>query len=459
LKETGELAQMRDVMGTWRVQTLVAAIVLLSGAAASAKDNPESTPQPISPPEPPPALQLSPVAGWDNGFFIQSADRIFILRITGQIQADYRDFLGTDDAKDIDTLLARRARLGIEATMAKYYEFRLLPDFGQGKAVVQDAYMNVHYWDALQFEAGKFKQPFSYEQLIQDRFVPTMERSMLDQLVPQRDEGVMAHGQKLFGGLLDYGVSFSNGTINGEADTNDHKDLAGRLAVYPFAGIDGLTWLNGLESGFSVTHGIENELVSPNTLRTPATVPWFTYKTTVRADGFRNRWSPELVYFYGPFGFAAQYFREDEQLRPSAVGKGASYRADVPYEGYYVMATLLLTGEERATYSAAVAPLIPFDPDNPLFPFGAWELVVRFSRLRVSEVVFLPGIANLADPNINSPEADEWTLGFNWYLNKWFRMQFNWEHAHFEKPVLLGGGPLGKHKELDTLLTRLQIIF
>ena len=115
------------------------------------------------------------LAGWDNGFFLRSADKQFLLRITGQIQADYRSFATPGDATDFNTFLVRRARLGIEATMAEFYEFRLLPDFGQGTAKVQDAYLNVHYWDQLQFEAGKFKQPFSYEQLIQDRYVPTME--------------------------------------------------------------------------------------------------------------------------------------------------------------------------------------------------------------------------------------------------------------------------------------------
>ena len=60
-------------------------------------------------------------------------------------------------------------------------------------------------------EAGKFKEPFSYEQLIQDRFVPTMERSIIDQLVPARDEGVMIHGQKLFEDRFDYAVGVFNG--------------------------------------------------------------------------------------------------------------------------------------------------------------------------------------------------------------------------------------------------------
>ena len=112
---------------------------------------------------------------------------------------------GTPVTGSPDTFLIRRARLGIEATVANYYEFRLLPDFA-GTSVsksITDAYMNVHYWDQLQFEVGKFKQPFSYEDLIQDRYVPTMERSMMDQLVPQRDEGVMIHGHKWFDDRFD----------------------------------------------------------------------------------------------------------------------------------------------------------------------------------------------------------------------------------------------------------------
>jgi phosphate-selective porin len=83
----------------------------------------------IAAPKPAVEKDKEPEAGWKNGFFLQSNDQSFLLRITGQIQADYRDFLGTDDVRDIDTFLIRRARLGIEATMFRYYEFRLLPDF------------------------------------------------------------------------------------------------------------------------------------------------------------------------------------------------------------------------------------------------------------------------------------------------------------------------------------------
>ena len=123
--------------------------------------------------------------------------------------------------------------------MANYYEFRLLPDFA-GTTVsksITDAYMNVHYWDALQFEMGKFKQPFSYEDLIQDRYVPTMERSMMDQLCPQRDEGFMIHGENLFCGRFDYAVALSNGDPNDSTlDDNNDKDVNARIVVRPFYG-------------------------------------------------------------------------------------------------------------------------------------------------------------------------------------------------------------------------------
>jgi phosphate-selective porin OprO/OprP len=124
-----------------------------------------------------------------------------------------------------------------------------------------------------------------------------------------------------------------------------------------------------------------------------------------------------------------------------------------------------LTGEERTTYSAAVVPLRPFDPCHPIACPGAWELVARVSHLRVGDEVFEPiptgrtKFVTLANPVGNSDRALELTLGFNWYLNEWVRMQFNWEHAWFAEPVRLAPGPTGLLRHQDTLLTRFQIIF
>src|SRR5258707_1422748 len=254
-------------------------------------------------------------AGWRNGFFIESLDKDFVLRITGQIQADFRGYVDNRDTTDISTFLVRRARLGVEADMFQYYEFRLLPDFGQAQPSIQDAYINVHYVDCFQVEAGKFKQPFSYEQLIQDRFVPTLERSMLDQVVPARDEGVMVHGQKLFDNRLDWAASVSNGEINGNSDTNGSKDFVGRIAVRTFGDPDSKPWLQGLQFGLSGSVGKEQEPINPNAFRTPGQVRFFQFNSTVQANGTRTRYSPEFVYFYKAFGFATQYLHMNQEMR------------------------------------------------------------------------------------------------------------------------------------------------
>ncbi len=411
------------------------------------------------------------LAGWDNdrGFFLRSQNGWFNLRLTGQLQNDYRAFLDGRDYTDIDTFLVRRARLGIEADLAQYYEFRLLPDFSNaqspgvpGSTRIQDAYMNVHYWDAFQVEAGKFKQPFSYEQLVQDRFVVTAERSLIDQLVPARDEGVMVHGYKLFGNRLDYQAAVSNGEINGDFDTNKTKDLVGRVVVRPFAGAPGL---GTLQFGVSGSVGTEQEAVSPTPLRTPLTVPFFAYNSTVRADGLRWRYSPEVSYFHGPLGLAAQYFRMEQDLQPTNTGVGQKYILDVPYTGFYVLGTYLITGEDRTTYSMPIKPLRPFDPCHPLQGTGAWELVARVSRLNLGDQVFEPlpisrtSSISLANPALYTRGATESTVGFNWYLNAWVRMQCNWEHDWFDSPVTLGPGPSGRLLHQDVLVTRLQFIF
>jgi phosphate-selective porin OprO/OprP len=168
---------------------------------------------------------------------------------------------------------------------------------------------------------------------------------------------------------------------------------------------------------------------------------------------------PELIYFYGPFGFSTQYFSMNQFLRASVVGPGAAAHVNVPFEGYYIQASWLLTGEERTSYSQAIDPKRPFDPHLHNFGPGAWELVARVSRLAVGDVVFAPGAARLADPLAVSNTAIEMTLGFNWYLNKWVRMQLNYEHAWFGRPVRLGPGPQGLFTDHDSLQTRLQFIF
>jgi phosphate-selective porin OprO/OprP len=428
--------------------------------------------------------------GWNNGFFLRSPDSTCQLRITGQMQSDFRGYLDRVDASTTpntnvagspttgspDEFLIRRARLGIEATMARYYEFRLLPDFA-GTTIaksITDAYVNVHYWDEFQLEAGKFKQPFSYEDLIQDRYVPVLERSMMDQLVPQRDEGVMIHGERLVCGRFDYAAAVSNGDSNDTTfDNNDHKDFNGRLVFRPFSDPDGPEFLRGLSFGISGGVGVENEPLStssstPPTITTPATVTWFAFTSNsgtnaVIANGVRDRISPEVTYFYHSLGFAAQFYEEDQMMQLTHGTKSATASAplvDVNFEGFYFLTSYFLTGEQRTDYSQQIDPIRPFDPSAPLASPGAWEFLCRVDRMEVGQSAFDAGFASDSKTsNIRSSHAcTEATTGVNWYFNKWARAQFNWEHAEFDGKVKIGSAPVAFSKE-DALYTRFQVIF
>lgn len=416
-----------------------------------------------APVAPAPAIEpaKAPIlAGWDEnaGFFLRSADRDFNLRITGQIQPDCRYYLDDQDALDLPNLLVRRARLGIEATVFDRYDFRLLPEFGLGQPRLLDAYVNARFRDEFQFEAGKFKQPFSLEQLIQDRFVPTLERSMIDQLVPQRDAGIMVHGYKLLGDRFDYQASVFAGVINGDQDNDRDKETAGRAVVRPLRDVGLPAWAEPLQLGAAVTFGNNRGELIPATLRTPDGVPWFQFRPGVRPDGTRVRWCPELLYVYGPFGFLAETFGERQELRAPARRSTPARVVDVSYRGGFVLATLLVTGEERTSLSQAIVPLAPFEPGSGNCGPGAWELVGRVSWLGL-DADDPAGFARLMDLGRSATRATELTVGFNWYWNRWIRVQFNWEHARFNNRVRLGPTAANRLDRQDAFLTRFQIAF
>jgi phosphate-selective porin OprO/OprP len=117
-----------------------------------------------------------------------------------------------------------------------------------------------------------------------------------------------------------------------------------------------------------------------------------------------------------------------------------------------------LTGEERTSFSQAVVPVSAFDPEDGVFGTGAWELVGRVSRLEF-DFDSPDGLTRVADPARSALGATEVTVGFNWYLNRWVRFQFNWEHARFGNPVRLGTGSNGFRRTQDSLLTAFQVVF
>src|SRR5207248_1702401 len=64
---------------------------------------------------------IKPVAGWQDGFFIQSPDAAFKLKLGGYAQYDGRFFL--DEDRSTTQFLFRRIRPDIRGTVFKYFDF------------------------------------------------------------------------------------------------------------------------------------------------------------------------------------------------------------------------------------------------------------------------------------------------------------------------------------------------
>lgn len=154
-----------------------------------------------------------PPAGWQDGFFIQSPDGEFKLKVGGYTHADERFFLGGADRPNVSQFVFRRARINLEGTVFKFFDFRILPDFASSKLVLQDAYLDARPVPEAKVRVGKFKTPFGLERLQSATSIAFIERALPTNLVPNRDLGLQVHGDLLRGA-----VSYAAGVFNGVPD-------------------------------------------------------------------------------------------------------------------------------------------------------------------------------------------------------------------------------------------------
>ncbi|MGH7411920.1 MAG: porin [Candidatus Methylomirabilis sp.] len=365
--------------------------------------------------------------------YIRSTDGNFRMSPVGRVQVDFRAYEEGSSLKN--NFLVRRGRIGLSGTFYKYFDFFVEADFGQGAAVLTDGYLELRYWPELRLRAGQFKVPFSYEDLFSDNNIDFVERSVADNLAPARDLGAMLHGS-LFGGVVSYAGGIFNGTGQNTADTNNSKDLAARLVVYPFKQTD-LVWLKNLHVGADVTWGEQD---SGQSLR-GRTDGTFVFFNRINTRGDRLRYSGEVAYYTGPFTIYGEYIQSEEERK--GLGAGGRDLADLFGRGWYVTTTYMLTGETKVP-GQTVVPNRWATPVGPERGWGAWELAARFAQL------------DFRARDITGNRVDALTLGVNWYLTpnvKWLvNFVQNWVSDEKRSPIS------GQDASWE-FLTRLQLWF
>ncbi len=208
---------------------------------------------------------LGYVTAGSNGFWLRSADSNFTLRLQGVGQLDGHYYQSVNPEQK-DSLTLRRMRLIESGSVYKDYDYYVQEDFGAldsatttNNSLLQDAYVNIHYWPGFQIQGGKFKELVNLEWQPADASLWFVERSYPSELVPNRNVGIQVHGD-LFHGAFSYAAGMYNGLQDGgsgdiETDSNS-KDVAARIFVQPFTNTS-IAALKGLGLGLGASYGYE----------------------------------------------------------------------------------------------------------------------------------------------------------------------------------------------------------
>jgi|RhiMethySRZTD1v2_1073278.scaffolds.fasta_scaffold03117_2 phosphate-selective porin OprO and OprP len=376
-------------------------------------------------------------AGWQDGFVLQTPNGDNRLVIGLNLQVDGRFPMGEGDSPPA-TFAIRKMRPTFSGRVAKYFDFRVMPDFGGGTAVLQDAYFDVRVSPRFRLRTGKDKTPVGYVVLLGDPYLLFPERSLASLLAPNRDIGFQAQGD--FGPRFSYSGGVFNGIPDGVSsttdDTNGAKDLAGRIVWRPFGSTSApASASSGL--GFHLGGSAGKQQGPLPSFRTLGGLTYFSYATGAIASGSRDRISPAVFYYHKSVGAYAEYTRSTQDVLRTGT------TTTVANDGWEVTGSYVLTGE--ATSDRGVRPEHNLDPQNG--HWGAFQIAARYSELHVDSEAFNKGLASAS----SNQHAKALTVGANWYLNTFIKYLATYERTEMD-------GGVGPRTE-NVIVVRAQLLF
>ena len=377
------------------------------------------------------ALAAAAPAAAQDPFVIQTGtdDTRLVFGLTTQLDGR---FSLDDPAPITNTFTIRKARPTLSGRVAKYFDFKVMPDFGNGTAVLLDAYFDIRFSPKFRVRSGKDKTPVGYELLMGDGYLPFPERALPSSLVPNRDVGIQAQGD-LAGGKVSYSAGVFNGVPDGtsstaDVDANNGKDVAGRVV---YRGPQGF--------GVHVGGSTGTQAGALPAFRTSVGQTYFSYLTGVAAGGRRSRFTPAVFYYRKAFGAFAEFVRSDQTVTKSGV------LTDLGHHGWGVTGSVVLTGE--AASDRGIRPKNAFDPAAG--HWGALQILARYSTLKIDPLTFTNGLAAAGA----SPDAASFTVAANWYPAAYIKYYLTFERTTF------GAGATDTRKAEHVVLFRTQLSF
>jgi len=336
-----------------------------------------------------------------GGIKAKSADGDFTFQFGGRVMVD-AGYVDEDVASHDSGTEFRRLRMFAKGTLYKDWGYKVQVDYSDDSLAIKDAYIK---YKPYGLTIGNFKQPLSLEELTSSKYITFMERSLPTVFATSHRIGV---GINKGGPNWSAAASIYGGQSEDDEDGQEGYGLGARFTFAPIAQKTKAVHLG-------VAFAQEEPLDDGDNVR-------FRQRPEFHATGTRivdtgsisnvddiTKVGLEAAAVFGPFSVQAEHLSVD-------VSRDSGFE-DYDFDGSYITASYFLTGESRP-YSAKKGK---FGRVKPKSKSGAWELGLRYSTI------------DLDDGALQGGEADNLTVGLNWYVNPHVRIMANYIDVDAER--------------------------
>ncbi len=403
----------------------------------------------------------------DRGLHWATKDGNFSVSLNGRIQpASQYNFIndpdpafGANTANELNSgMNIRRARLGVEGTFFKIWDYKFEYDFSRGNGTVgsgiTDAFVRLNHTDALSYKLGSFKEPFSLEEAASNRYLTFIERHMsVNAFVDNPNTYKTGIGANYAVQRWQTGIAFqtepigswSSASTSVNANGNQNRNNgSGDTGWQGIGRVSGRPWMEddtkfmhvGISAGHTevnTQYRADGTMVGEGQIGGGGGMSFFAFpgtnvdrtnilntgnlSTGALSDPNRrqvtsyDRYGAEGWFVYGPFSAQAEY------LRTNINGVGYDGEHLTGYDGFI---SYFLTGESKSYHvrngaANRLKPRKPFHWDGS--GLGAWEIAAGYDYIDMNSGAIKGG------------EMDMFRFGLNWYPHSNVKFQSNIIHV------------------------------
>ena len=367
----------------------------------------------------------------------------------------------------------RRARLGVDGTAWKYWNFALWGEFGGSggeSAILNQAYLEYAGWkpfgleEPIRLRIGAWATPAGLEDATSNTEELFLERPAIAELVRnlatgdgRTGVGATARGRGWYASAL------LSGKVVGVPNTPEFDQQSGFAARVAFNPIHGADYDLHIGASVQAILNPADTAVGPTSTRAVR----LQERPELRVSGIRlvdtGAIASDGLTAYGLEGGASwrnlyatgEWYRVDvnRQAVPPAVSA-----FDPSFTGWYLQGAWAITGEHHGWTNAnggflGIKPAKPFDRSKGTW--GAWEIAARYSVLDLDDHAGVFGQAAPAG-GIRGGEQKISTVGLNWYPNSVVRFLLDYQWADVKR-LNAAGANIGE--DVNVVSFRTQYAF